>query len=90
MLEVKTFKCTFKGRRLGASGIYENFEVILECTFDEVIPRLYESYQDVHNFKMLEYELGLLGYAVEKQWNYVQVVDASNWNYKTNPTPRKT
>lgn len=83
MLEVKKFKCTFSGRRLHATGIYQDFEVILECTFDEVIPRLYESYQDIHNFKMLDHEHG-----VEKQWNYIQVLDSSNWNYKTNPTPR--
>ena len=85
MLEVKKFKCTFSGRRLHATGIYQDFEVILECTFDEVLPRLYEAYRDIHNFKMLEHD----EHGVVDQWNYYQVLDSvPNWKYKTKPTPR--
>ena len=53
------FKMSFRGRKLGAIGIYQTFNVSVQAeSFKQATEKLYENYQDIHDLKMNLHGMG--------------------------------
>lgn len=54
MAELEKFTCTFVGRLKGATGVMYLIETTVVCTFNSIVPKLYEKYEHVVDLRIVD------------------------------------